>query len=80
MNLKMNFKYFQIQKWMLQAGRAEKIDEKNGVIGLVFMFPSWVMMLKLLKKVYFFNFALTSAKKSNSVKGLLRYDLMFWRY
>ena len=30
MNLKMNFKYFQIQKWMLQADRAEKIDEKWG--------------------------------------------------
>ena len=27
-NLKMNFKYFQIQKWILQAGRAEKVDEK----------------------------------------------------
>ena len=26
----MNFKYFQIQKWMLQAGRAEKLDEKMG--------------------------------------------------
>ena len=25
-----NFKYFQIQKWMLQAGRAEKVDEKMG--------------------------------------------------
>ena len=26
----MNFKYFQIQKWMLQAGRTEKVDEKMG--------------------------------------------------
>ena len=37
----MNLKYFQIQKWMLQADRAEKVDEKNGVICVVFMFPSW---------------------------------------
>ena len=80
MNLKMNSKYFQIQKWMLQAGRAEKIDEKNGVIGLVFMFPSWVMMLKLLKKVYFFNFALTSAKKSNSFKAIYIYAFERSRY
>ena len=35
----MNLKYFQIQKWMLQADRAEKVDEKNGVICVVFMFP-----------------------------------------
>ena len=38
MNLKMNWKYFQIQNWMLQT---------DGVICVVFMFPSWVMILKL---------------------------------
>ena len=72
MNLQKNFKYFQIQKWMLQTGRAEKVlrlnkdvkerwkyhlstylDEKNGVICVVFMFPSWIMILKLLKKCIF---------------------------
>ena len=26
----MNFDYFQIQKWMLQTVRVEKIDEKMG--------------------------------------------------
>ena len=26
----MCFKYFQIQNWMLQAGRAEKVDKKMG--------------------------------------------------
>ena len=31
-HIKMNFEYFQIQKWMLQTVRAEKIDEKNWVI------------------------------------------------
>ena len=30
MNLKMNVKYIQIQKWMLQAGRAKKVDEEMG--------------------------------------------------
>ena len=40
MSLKMTFKYFQIQKLMLQAGSAEKVDEKNGVICVVSMFPS----------------------------------------
>ena len=42
-HLKMNFEYFQIQKWMLQTVRAEKLDEKNGVICLVSMFPSTVI-------------------------------------
>ena len=26
----MNFAYFQVQKWMLQTVRAEKVDEKIG--------------------------------------------------
>ena len=52
-NLKMNLKYFQIQKWMLEADRAEKVDEKSVVICVVFIFPSWVMILKLSKKCIF---------------------------
>ena len=52
-NLKKNFKHFLIQKWMIQAGRAEKVDEKNVVICVVFTFPSWVMILILSKKVHF---------------------------
>ena len=67
MNLKMNLKYFQIQKWMLQADRAEKVDEKNGVICVVFMFPSWVMILELSKKVHFFQFCADLSKKSLSM-------------
>ena len=46
-HMSMNFEYFQIQKWMLEIVKAEKVDEKNGVICLVSMFPSWVMVLKL---------------------------------
>ena len=76
MNLKMNLKYLQIQKWILQAGKAEK-DEKNGVICVVFMFPSWVMILKLLKKVHFFHFVLTSAKMS---KAIYIYASEIYRY
>ena len=63
----MNLKYFQIQKWMLQADRAEKVDEKNGVICVVFMFPSWVMILELSKKVHFFQFCADLSKKSLSM-------------
>ena len=50
-HMNMNFDYFQIQKWMLQTVRAEKVDVKNVVICLVSMFPSWAMVLKLPKKV-----------------------------
>ena len=40
-----SFEFFQIQKSTLQAVRAEKIDENNGVICLVSKFPSWFMFL-----------------------------------
>ena len=39
---------------MLQAVRVKKIDEKNDVICLVSMSPSWVMVLKLFKKCAYF--------------------------
>ena len=65
------FKYFQIQKWMLQTGRAKRVDEKNGVIWVVFMLPSWVMILKLSKKVHF---------KSKYIKAIYTYASERSRY
>ena len=62
------FDYFQIQKWMLQTVRVEKVDEKNGVIRLVPMFPSWVMILKLPKKVNCLQFCADLSKKTKPVK------------
>ena len=66
--MKMTFDYFQIQKWMLQTDRVEKTDEENGVICLVSMFASWVMVLKLSKKVHFLQFCADLSKKPKSVK------------
>ena len=67
--MKMNFEYFQIQKWMLQTVRLAKKDEKNGVICLVSMFFLWVMVLKLSKKgIFFFTFVLTSARNLGLLK------------
>ena len=51
-HMKMNFEYFQIQKWLLQTIRSKEVDEKSGVI--------WP--LNCLKKHIFCNFVLTSAE------------------
>ena len=75
-----NFMYFQIQKWMFQTGRAKKEDGKNGIICVVFMSPFWVMILKLSKKVHFFNFVLTSAKKPKYIKAIYIYASERSRY
>ena len=58
---------------MLQTVRVEKVDEKNGVICLVSMFPSWVMVFKLSKKGHFLQFCADLSKKSKSVKAIYIY-------
>ena len=65
-HMKMNFEYFQIQKWILQTVKSEKVDERNGIICLVSMFFSWVMVLKLSKRMH-------HSKKSRSVKAIYIY-------
>ena len=72
-HMKMNFDYFEIRKWMLQTVRAEKVDEKNGVICLDSMFLSWVMVLKLSKKVHFLQFCVDLRKKNKSIKAIFIY-------
>ena len=68
-HIKMN-NHFEIQKWTLQTVRAEKLDEKNGVICLVSMFLSRVIVLKLSKKVYLLQFCAELNKKPMSVKAI----------
>ena len=67
-HMKINFEYFQTQKWILQTVRSQKVHEKNGVICLVSILPSWVMVLKLSKKCIFCNFMLTSARNLSLLK------------
>ena len=55
------------------TNRSDKEDEKNEVICLVSMFPSWVMVLKLYKKMHFLQFCTDFSKKSKSVKGIYIY-------
>ena len=65
---------------MLQTVRVEKIDEKNGLIFLVSMFPSRVMVLKLSKKVHFLQFCADPSKKSKSIKAIYLYASERSRY
>ena len=43
---------------------------KNGVIRLVSMDPSWVMVFKLSKKVWFLQFCADLSQKTKSVKAI----------
>ena len=72
-HMKTNFEYFQIQKWMPQTIRAEKVDGKNGVSWLVSIFPSRVMVLSLSKKVQYLQFCADLSKKSKYIKAIYIY-------
>ena len=61
------FSIFSIQKGILQS------DKKNGVICLVFMLPSWIMVLKLSEKVHFLQFCADISKKCKSIKEIYIY-------
>ena len=57
--------FFKYKSEYHETVRAQKVDEKNGVICLVSFFPSWVTVLKLLKIVHFCKFVLTSERNLN---------------
>ena len=65
---------------MLYTNRVENLDEKNGVICLVSMFPSLVMVLKLSKKVHFLQFCADLSKKPKSVKAIYLYAFESFHY
>ena len=69
-SMKMNFEYFQIQKRMLQTIRVEKVDEKNVIVCLFFVFPSWIMVLKLSTKVHFLHICAELSSIFKSVKAI----------
>ena len=69
----MNFGIFQIQKWVSQTVRDERVNEKSRIICLVSFFPSWVMVLKLPKIVQFLQICADLSKKSKSIKTIYLY-------
>ena len=88
--MKMNFEYFQMQKWMLQTVRAKiiKIDKNNGAICLVFMFPLFLCLYKtvtfhiIIKKFSFIFLFSFSSRMVNSNGGLLLWKssrLLLWK-
>ena len=54
---------------MLQTVRGEKVDEKNWVICLVSMLPSWVWF-SIIEKGVFLQFCTDPSKKSNSITAI----------
>ena len=71
--MKTDFDIFQIQKLISQTTRAQKVEEINWVICLIFMSPSWVIALKLAKIVHFLQICADLCKKPRSIKVIYLY-------
>ena len=71
--MKINFDIFQIQKLISQTIRGQKVDEINWVICLIFMSPSWVLVLKFAKIVHFLQICADLCKKPRSIKVIYLY-------
>ena len=50
----MNFDGLEMQKWNIQTDRAQRVDEKNGIICPAIIFASGVMVIKMSKMAHFF--------------------------
>ena len=60
--MEQNFQCLGMQKLNISTDRAQRVDEKNGVICLVFMFSFGVIVIKISQMVHFFVFSADGSK------------------
>ena len=60
--MELNFEGLVIQKWNKLTDRAQRVDEKSGVVCLVNMFISKFMFIKMSKMAHFLYILLMTAK------------------
>ena len=61
----LNFEGLWMQKWNIPTDRAQRVDEKNGVICLVIMFAPRVMVIKVSQMSHFLYFLLMPVKNQS---------------
>ena len=61
-HMEFNSKSLEMHERIMSTDRAQRADEKNGVIYLVVMFTSRFMVNKMSKMAHFFNFLLMAAR------------------
>ena len=62
--MELTFYDFEMQKWNIATDRAQRVDEKNGVIRLV-MFTPRLTVIKMSKMACFMYFLLDTAKNQS---------------
>ena len=66
--MKLNFVSLEIEKSNIPTDRAQRVDEKNGVICLFIMFTPRVIVIKMSKMAHFLYFLLMAAKTSHNLR------------
>ena len=66
-SMELSFEGLETQKWNIPAGRAQRLDEKNGVICLVILFTPRAIIIKMTQIGLFFVFSADESKKSVTV-------------
>ena len=71
--MKMNFDLFKYKNKCYKQLESKKVDTKNWVIYLIFMFCSYVTVFEMSKKLLFLQFYADLRKKPESVKATYMY-------
>ena len=75
--MEFNFEGHEMQKWNIPTDRAQKVDQKNGIICLVIMFTPGCMVIKMSQMAHFFAFSADDRKKP--VAALDRIFKCIWK-
>ena len=67
--MELSFESPEMQKWNTATVRAQRVDEKNGVMCLVVVFTPGVMVIAMSKMAHFLSFLLLMTAKNQSQFG-----------
>ena len=63
--MELNFEGLEMPKWNIPTDRADRVDEKNGVICLIITLIPGVIFIKMSQMVHVLYFSLITAKNDS---------------
>ena len=72
--MEFNFEGLEMQKWNISMERAQRVDEKNGIICVVTLFTPGVMVIKMSKiSIFFCIFCWWQQRISHSLDKIFKH-------
>ena len=63
--MELKFEGIEMQKWNIPTDRAQRVDEKYGVICLIIMFTLDINVMNMSKVAHFLHFLLMTVKRQS---------------